>query len=144
MMLVIHPRGTSYFRGGMGRYYHGSGIVEEIGRGLFSRGDIKKAISSGASSAIAHKVVDAVVNGPASETSKKVANAIVKEVEAGKASANAAFDSIVNQVNKKKKKKHKPQKRPHQPSSQSAEATLPKINKIDIDRLIDGSGIVYD
>ena len=139
MMLVIHPRGTSSFHGGMGRYYHGSGIVEGIGRGLFSRGDIKKAISSGASSAIAHKVVDAVVNGPAGETSKKAANAIVKEVEAGKASANAAFDSIVNQVNKTKQQK----KRPHQ-SSQSAEATLQKINKIDIDRLIDGSGIVYD
>ena len=57
-MLVIH-RG----HGGMGRYYHcGSGMLDEIGQKLFSNG-IKKAISSGTSSSIAHKVVEAVSAG---------------------------------------------------------------------------------
>ena len=66
-MLVIYRRGSRR-DGGMRRYYHGSGMFDEIGRTLFSSG-IKKAISSGTSSAIAHKVADAVVNG-ASSTSK--------------------------------------------------------------------------
>ena len=127
-MLVIHRSGGG---GGMGRYYHGSGMIEEIGRKLFSSG-LKKVISSGTTSAIAHKVVDAVVNGAASETSKKVASAIAKEVvsAAGKASANAVFDSIAN-----KKKR-----------SADAYSVVPLKRKkiIDIDSLIDGSGIVYD
>ena len=56
--MVIHQRGS--FRGGMERYYyHGSGMFGEIGRKLFSSG-MKKAISSVTSSAIAHKVADAV------------------------------------------------------------------------------------
>ena len=128
-MLVIHRSGGG---SGMGRYYHGSGMIEEIGRKLFSSG-LKKVISSGTTSAIAHKVVDAVVNGAASETSKKVANAIAKEVvsAAGKASANAIFDSIAN----KKKKR-----------SADAYSVVPLKRKkiINIDSLIDGSGIVYD
>ena len=65
-MLIIQRRGSC--RGGMGRYYHGSGMFGEIGRKLFSSG-IKKIISSGTSSSIAHKVADAVVNG-ATSTSK--------------------------------------------------------------------------
>ena len=129
-MLVIHRSGGG---GGMGRYYHGSGMIEEIGRKLFSSG-LKKVISSGTTSAIAHKVVDAVVNGAASETSKKVASAIAKEVvsAAGKASANAVFDSIVNKKNNKR--------------SADAYSVVPLKRKkiIDIDSLIDGSGIVYD
>ena len=139
-MLAIRRRGCSL--GGMGRYYYqSSGMFDTIVRKLFTSG-IKKVISNGASSAIAHKVADAVVNGATSSTSKKVAHAIVKEATsaAGKASASAvktAIDSVVNKV--------KGVKRPtvessiityHQPSS--------KRKKINIDSLIDGSGIIYD
>ena len=112
-------------------------MFDEIARTLFSSG-IKKAISSGTSSAIAHKVVDAVVNG-ATSTSKRLADAIIKEAvsTAGKVSTNAVnavIDSVVNKV----KKRPYPVQQPH------SEATPLKRNKIDIDSLIDGSGIVYD
>ena len=147
-MLVIHRGGSGCRGGGMGRYYHGSGMFGEIGRKLFSSG-IGKAINSGASSAIAHKVADAVVNG-ATSTSKKVADAIIKEAvsAAGKASANAvntAIDSVVNKVVKT---------RPHPVHQSHPEAAWDNIvaapsplkrKKIDIiDSLIDGSGIIYD
>ena len=146
-MLVIHRRGSCC--GGMGRYYHGSGMFGEMGRKLFSSG-IKKAISSGPSSAIAHKVADAVVNGATSSSAKKVADAIIKEgVSAvGKASANilnTAIDSVVNKV-KKKKRPHPVVQQHHSEAYSIAVPSSPplKRKKIDIDSLIDGSGIVYD
>ena len=138
-MLVIHRRGSSL--GGMGRYYRGSGMFDTIARKLFSSG-IKKVISNGTSSAIAHKVADAVVNGATSSTSKKVADAIVKEVTsaAGKASSSvvkSAIDSLVNKVRGAKRPVAKSPIITHQqPSS--------KRKKINIDSLIDGSGIIYD
>ena len=73
-MLIIRRRDVvgSVGGGGMGRSYRyrGSGIFGTIARQLFSSG-IKKVISSGASSAVAHKVADAVVNG-ATSASKKI------------------------------------------------------------------------
>ena len=131
-MLVIRRRGSDC-RGGLGRYYQGSGVFDGIARTLFSSG-IKKAINSATSSAIAHKVADAVVNG-ATSTSKKVADAIIKEAvsAAGQASTNAMNSvSVVNQV----------KKRPLQQTD--PDATQLKRKKINIDNLIDGSGIVYD
>ena len=144
-MLVIHRRGSC--RAGMGRYYHGSGMFAEIGRKLFS-GGIKKAISSGTSSAIAHKLADAVVNGATSSTSKKITDAIIKEgvSAAGKASANVvntAIDSIVNKV-KKKKRPHPVVQQHHSEACSIVASTPLKRKKIHIDSLIDGSGIVYD
>ena len=142
-MLVIHRRGSSL--GGMGRYYRGSGMLDTIARKLFSSG-IKKVISNGTSSAIAHKVADAVVNGATSSTSKKLADAIVKEATsaAGKASASAvktAIDSVVNKVVKGGVK------RPPAVESSIAvhqQPSLAKRKKINIDSLIDVSGIIYD
>ena len=132
-MLIIHRRDGCC--GGMGRY-HGSGMVDKIARTLFSSG-IKKAISSGTSSAIAHKVADAVVNG-ATSTSKKVADAIVKKTVS--AAVNTAIDSLVNKVKKKKRPHHQ-----HMPEAWSIAVPSPlKRKKIDIDSVIDGSGIVYD
>ena len=141
-MLVIQRRGI-YDGGGMGRYYRGSGMFDAIAQRLLSSG-IKKVISNGTSSAIAHKVVDAVVNGATSTTSKKVADAIVKEVTsaAGKASASAvktAIDSLVNKVVKKGGVK-----RPAVESDITAQPSLAKRNKINIDSLIDGSVNIYD
>ena len=139
-MLVIQRRGSSS-GGGMRRYYRGSGMFDVIAQRLLSSG-IKKVISNGTSSAIAHKVADAVVNGATSSTSKKVADAIVKEATsaAGKASASAvktAIDSVVNKVRGAKRPVAKSPIITHQqPSS--------KRKKINIDSLIDGSGIIYD
>ena len=142
-MLVIRRRGSSL--GGMGRYYYqGSGMLDTIARKLFSSG-IQKVISNGASSAIAHKVADAVVNGATSTTVKKVADAIVKEATsaAGKASASAvktAIDSVVNKVVKGGVKRPAAIESSiivhQQPSS--------KRKKINIDSLLEGSGIIYD
>ena len=139
-MLVIQRRGSSS-GGGMGRYYRGSGMFDAIAQRLLSSG-IKKVISNGTSSAIAHKVADAVVNGATSSTSKKVADAIVKEATsaAGKASASTvktAIDSLVKKV--------KERKRPVVESPITAHQQPPsKRKKINIDSLIDGSGIIYD
>ena len=122
-MLLIRRRGSSL--GGMGRYYRGSGMFDTIARKLFSIG-IKKIINSGTSSTIAHKVADAVVNGATST----VADAIAKEVTSASVGAvKTAIDSIVKRV-----------KRP----SIIVQPPLSKRTKIDIDSLIDGSGIVYD
>ena len=51
-------------------------MLDAVGRQLFSSG-FKRAISSCVKSALAHKVVDAVVNGTTS-TSQKVRKAVVK------------------------------------------------------------------
>lgn len=143
-MLII-PRGGS----GCGRryrYYRGSGIFGTIARQLFSSG-IKKAISSGARSAVAHKVADVVVNG-ATSASKQVANAIVREAAsaAGKASASAVNTAINSVVNKIKGKK-----RPAPPAVTLIEQpyiTVPppvkRQRRVNIDSVIDGSGIVFD
>ena len=142
-MLTIQRRGSC--RGGMGRYYHGSGMFGEIGRKFFSSGN-KKIISSGASSAIAHKVADAVMNG-ATSTSKKVADAIAKERTSTSASAvKIAIDSVGKEV--------RGTKRLQSISAAAAEPSIVvqssppppplKRTKINIDSLIDGSGIVYD
>ena len=103
----------------MGRYYHGSGIVDDIGRTLLS-----KAISSGTSSAIAHKVVDSVVNG-ATLVGKKTANAALK----------GAVNAVVQEQLAGRRRK-----RP----STTAIAGPPLAKRFNIDSLIDGSGIVYD
>lgn len=121
-MLVIHRRGSCCRGGGIGRYYHGSGIVDDIGRTLLS-----KAISSGTSSAIAHKVVDSVVNGA---------------TLVGKKTANAALKGAVNAVVQEKLAGRRRRKRPS--SSTTAIADPPLAKRFNIDSLIDGSGIVYD
>ena len=63
------------------------------------------------------------MNGAASETSKEIISV------AGKASANAVFDSIANRRKR---------------SADTYTAVPSKRKKNDIDSLIDGSGIVYD
>ena len=87
------------------------------------------------------------MNGATSSTSKKVADAIFKDVvsAAGKTSANAvntAIDSVVNKVKKKNILHPVVQQQPHS-EAYSIVAPL-KGKKIDIDSVIDGSGIVYN
>ena len=69
-MLVIKPRCGAH---GIGRYADdadaGSGIFDSITRKMVATG-LKKAISTGANSVIAHKISDAVVNGATSASQK--------------------------------------------------------------------------
>ena len=89
------------------------------------------------------------MNGATSSTSKKVADAIIKEgiSAVGKASANVvntAIDSIVNKV-KKKKRPHPVEQPHHHSEAYRFVSTIPlKRKKIHIDSLIDSSGIIYD
>ena len=110
-MLVVKPRG--------GHRYGGSGIFDAISRKMLSSG-FKQAISTGAKSAIAQKVVDAVVNGATSATQKAVEGAV---------------NEAINKVTVLGKKRSSP--------SPQEEETSP-AKKINISSLIDGSGIVFD
>ena len=120
-MLVIKPRGGA---GGMRRYAAGSGIFDSISRKMFASG-LKKAISTGAKFVIAQKVADAVVKGATSTVQKATESAV-----------NEAINSVKPYV----KKLVVGQKRP----PISIETVQNKIPKIDINSLIDGSGIVFD
>ena len=135
-MLIIKPRGGDH---GMGRYaaVNGSGIFDSISRKMFATG-LKKAISAGANSVIAHKISDAVVNG-ATSASQKAVESVVNEAV-----------NTVKPIVKESLKKLAGQKR------QSPSVTIPvvleeiattikkKKPNIDINSLIDGSGIVFD
>ena len=139
-MLVIKPRGGN---SGMGRFNAaGSGIFDSISRKMFASG-LKKAISTGARSVVAQKVADAVVNG-ATSASQKAAESIVNE----------AINTVKPIVKDSLKKLVTGQKR------SAAVAALPlsiipttlpesvvikkKKPDIDINSLINGSGIVFD
>ena len=133
MMLVIRSRGGGSCDSGLGRY-SGSGMLDAVGRQLFSSA-FKRAISSCVNSALAHKVVDAVVNG-ATSTSQKVGKAVVK----GATSAwQKAVESVVNNAIDSTKKWMVGKKR-----SLADPIIVPQKGKLDIDSLIDGSGIVLD
>ena len=70
-MLVVKPRG-----GGSRKYcYGGYGIFDAISRKMLSSG-LQKVRSTGARSANAQKVADAVVNGATSATQKAVEGAV--------------------------------------------------------------------
>ena len=139
-MLVIKSRGGN---SGMGRYaatVAGSGIFDSITRKMFASG-LKKAISTGANSVIAHKVADAVVNG-ATSASQKAAESVVNEA------VNA-----VKPIVKESLKKLVGQKRSLPPPVSAIPIVLEEIattvNKkkkpnIDINSLINGSGIIFD
>ena len=143
-MLVIKPRCGAH---GFGRYTaattttDGSGIFDSITRKMFATG-LKKAISTGANSVIAHKISDAVVNGATSASQKAVESAVNEAVNTVKPIVKESLKKLVGQ------------KRHHTSSSPSAAipvvleeiATTIKKKKpnIDINSLIDGSGIVFD
>ena len=103
----------------MGRNPEGSGVLSSIASKLLSGG--VDAISRGASSAVLHKVGDAVVKG-AVTTGTRVADAVIQE--AGARAVRAVNAAV--------------RKRPAPPSP-----IIVKRRKI-IDGVIDGSGIVYD
>ena len=99
-----------------------------------------KAISSSVNSSLAHKVVDAVVKR-STATLRKVGKAVVK----GATSAGQkAVESVVNNAIDSTKKWIVGKKRSIQPSSVTDPIIAPQKRKLDIDSLIDGSGIVLD
>lgn len=118
-MLVIRARG-----GGSKKYvYGGSGIFDSITKKLFQKG-LKSAISSGAKSAIGQKIADAVVNGATNATKKAVEE-----------TANSAFNKVKSYASKKTVKRKQ---------TDSKDIPAVKKPKININTLIDGSGIVLD
>ena len=125
MMRVIRSRESC--DSGLGRYSR-SGMYDAVDRKLFSSG-VKRAISSGVNSAIAHKVADVVVNG--------------KTVAKGTTSAGKkAVESVVNNAKYSTKKWIVGKKRSIQ--SLADPIILPQKGKLNIDSLIDGSSIVLD
>ena len=122
----------------MRRYrYGGSGIIDTIVRAIFSSG--AKAISSGASSAVAQKVANTVVNG-ATAAAKETANAALKGAaiaaqRAGERAINEAIKAVVTKATAKKKRRKLPA--PTVPAAAAAK-------RFNINSLIDGSGILLD
>ena len=118
-MLLIQPRG-----GGKKQYrYGGSGIFDSLTRKLFSSG-VKNVINTATKSAIAQKVANAVVNGAAS-TAENVAKEAVNSIKQ-------------KALNRKKQGRKRPPPIIEQPQQEVKKA------KVDINSLINGSGIVLD
>ena len=141
-MLVIKPRCGAH---GMGRYTaatitaDGSGIFDSITRKMFATG-LKKAISTGANSVIAHKISDAVVNGATSASQKAVESAVNEAVNTVKPLVKESLKKLVGQ------KRHRSSPSAAIPVVLEEIATTIKKKKpnIDINSLIDGSGIIFD
>lgn len=120
-MLVVKARG-----GGKKKYqYGGSGIFDAITKKIF-QGSLKSAISTGAQSAIGQKIADAVVNGATTATKKAVENTLNNAISKAKSLT----------IQKPLKRKQERLEPTITPSSKKA--------KININTLIDGSGIVLD
>ena len=117
MRLIIRSR-QGVTAGGL-RRYNGSGIFSSIGRKLFSSGR-KKVINVAAKANLPQKIANVVVNGAQS---------------AGKKLGKAVGEKLGTVVRKGVKRKLAP-----------VQQTIPlkKHSKVDINRLIDGSGIVFD
>ena len=116
-MLKIPPRG-----GGKKQYrYGGSGIFDSLTRKLFSTG-MKNVINTAAKSAITQKVANAVVNGAASTAEKAI-----KEV----------VNDTINHIKQGRKRAIS------SPSIKGEHQEVKKA-KVDINSLINGSGIVLD
>lgn len=133
-MLVIKKRGV------MRRYrYGGSGILDTVIQKMFSSG-VKNVISRGVNSAVTHKVANAVVNG-ATSAAKKTANAVLKGAtlatqRVAERAVNKAINTVVTPYVKEKfagKKRAGIAIDPPSPAK-----------RININSLIDGSGIVLD
>ena len=121
MRLIINSR-QGATAGGRLRRYNGSGIFSSIGRKLFSSG-MKKALLGKATENLSQKVADLVVDG-AQAVGKKLGKTV------GKKLGSAARKRLV----------------PSPTVAVEGETSIPpaKRSKVDIDRLIDGSGIVLD
>ena len=127
MRLIIHTRQGAAASGL--RRYRGEGIFSSIGRKLFSSG-LKKAINVATKANLPQKIANAVVNG-AQSAGVKLGKA------AGEKLGKAAGEKL-GRI-KKNKKRSAPALLEEEEVPQSI-----KHSKVDIDRLINGSGIIIE
>ena len=125
MRLVIRNRRGSA-AAGLHRY-HGSGLFGSIGRKLFSSG-LKKVINVATKANLPQKIANVVVNG-AQSAGQKFGKTV------GEKLGKVAGEKVANSVKETIKRKLAPST-----EGKQVEAAA----KIDVNRLIDGSGIVFD
>ena len=128
MRLVIRNRYGSA-AGGLHRY-NGSGMFSSIGRKLFSSG-LKKVINVATKANLPQKIANTVVNG-AQSVGENFGKTVSEKL------GKVAGEKVVNTVKKTLKRKLTP------PEEQQIVAPPPKQTRIDVNRLINGSGIVLD
>ena len=122
MKLVIQNRQGATASGL--RRYRGEGIFRSIGRKLFSSG-LKKVINVASKANLPQKIADVVVNGAKT---------------GGEKLGTLAGEKLTQTILEKKKRK-----RPSPIDTSSKEKTQnSKQSKLDIDRLINGSGIIIE
>jgi len=122
MRLVIHNRQGATTSGL--RRYRGEGIFSSIGRKLFSSG-LKKVITLASKAKFPQKIADVVVNGAKT---------------GGEKLGTLAGEKLTQTILKKKgKKRSSPID-----SSLEKESKSSKQPKLDVNRLINGSGIIIE
>ena len=153
MRLVIRNRYGSA-AGGLHRY-NGSGMFSSIGRKLFSSG-LKKVINVATKANLPQKIANVVVNG-AQSAGQKFGKTV------GEKLGKVAGEKVANTLKKTLKRKLTPSDEQHvvaPPPKQAKKETLKrkltppeehqivappsKHAKIDVNHLINGSGIVFD
>ena len=136
MRLVIRNRYGSA-AGGL-RRYNGSGIFSSIGRKLFSSG-LKKVINVATKANLPQKIANVVVNG-AQSAGQKFGKTVGQKLTkfAGEKLGKIAGEKVAKSVKETLKRKLTP------PEEQQIVAPPPKQAKIDVNHLINGSGIVFD
>jgi len=125
MRLVIHNRQGATASGL--RRYRGEGIFSSIGRKLFSSG-LKKVINVASKANLPQKIAEVVVNGAKS---------------GGEKLGTLAGEKLTQTIIKKTKRKRP---LPINPliDDEEEESRNSKHSKLDIDRLINGSGIIIE
>lgn len=134
MRLVIRNRYGSA-AGGL-RRYRGSGIFSSIGRKLFSSG-LKKVINVATKANLPQKIANVVVNG-AQSAGQKFGKTVGKKLTkfAGEQLGKIAGEKVAKSVKETLKRKLAPEQQLVAPPDKQA--------KLDVNHLIDGSGIVFD
>ena len=135
MRLVIRNRYGSA-AGGLQRY-NGSRIFSSIGRKLFSSG-LKKVINVATKANLPQKIANVVVNG-AQSAGEKIGKTAGKKVAkfAGEKLGKIAGEKVAKSVKGTLKRQLAPEE-------QQLVAPPTKQAKIDVNHLIDGSGISLD
>ena len=135
MRLVIQNRRGST-AGGL-RRYNGEGLFSSIGRKLFSSG-LKKVINVATKANLPQKIANVVVNG-AQSAGQKFGKTVGQKLTkfAGEKLGKVAGEKVANTVKDTLKRKFAS-------GEQQAVAPPTKQAKIDVNHLIDGSGIVFD
>jgi hypothetical protein len=134
MRLVVRNRYGSA-AGGL-RRYKGSGIFSSIGRKLFSSG-LKKVINVATKANLPQKIANVVVNG-AQSAGQKFGKTVGQKLTklAGEKLGKIAGEKVAKSVKETLKRKFAPE--------QQLIAAPTKQAKIDVNHLIDGSGIFLD